>query len=133
MKKYIEKICTECNVRPVNCTNGFYSYTCVPCVSARQKRIKLEESNKNKYVKEMSEKRIKCIECQNYFTPHSHSYGLCSEICSRKNVLKKENEVWKDKAYDGTPKPLKGNSQAVAYSFFRKKYGVKNKFKACRG
>jgi hypothetical protein len=130
MKKYPEKICTECNVRPVKCTNGFYSYTCVPCVSARRKRIKLEKPKKNK---EKNIEQIRCIECQNYFTPHSNSYGLCSEICYRKNVLKKENEVWKDKVYDGTPKPLKGNSTAVAYSFFRKKYGVKSKYRVCRG
>lgn len=122
------KICPECNERPLKDTS---CYTCVQCVNVRFNRLRREKYKKDNPPKYIPEER--CLECKNYFTPHNFSRGLCSKMCSEKNKIRKANEDWKNKIYDDTPKPLTGKSDIVAYSFFRKKYCVKSKYKVCRG
>ena len=123
-----KRLCPECNIRYVKYQAGFYSYTCLECVSIRQKRIAKEKHQEKNILKEKQ-----CCKCSKSYLPTHHTQKYCYNPCTYGKSTSELNKEWLEKKVDLEPKPLKGNSDAVAYDFFRKKYIVKSKFRACRG
>jgi hypothetical protein len=134
------KKCLECNERYVRFHKGKYVQFCSEC-----EKEKKRENEREKYKKKISEKEKKkdsifnfhssyerCVECKNLFISHIDSLKLCSQICIDKNKIRKANEEWANKVYDNSPKPRQDEAK-IAYSFFKKKYGIKSRYTVCRG
>lgn len=69
-----------------------------------------------------------CETCQKDYKPRSFRQKFCSDECRPKPMT--ESEKW----LNAKPREYKNlDSDQVGYSFFRKKYGVSNRFKVCRG
>jgi len=71
-----------------------------------------------------------CDKCKKYFTPKAVNQKYCQDPCVYGRSIKDANENWgnrKEKPY------VRKDETRVAYSFFRKKYGVNKRFKVVRG
>lgn len=121
-----EALCPRCETRNRKLYQGVYSRFCIPCtfdVEKEQARLKAREQRKeNKF--------SVCIHCGEKFEKYSSTQKQCrTETCLRQQKKKTEEEKWLNKKEDTTRR----DSDRVAYSFFRKKYGVSKIFKVCRG
>lgn len=90
----------------------------------RERETKKEEPPK-KIVKKIVEKD--CVSCKKTYMPVAIAQKYCYADCRPKELT--EAEKWINKK----PRVQKYDSNQVAYGFFRKKYGVLNRFKSCRG
>lgn len=88
-------------------------------------REKKEEVKVKKEVTPLKERA--CEECKKDYMPRSHAQKFCSDECRPKPMT--EFERWVNKK----PRAQNLDSNQVAYGFFRKKYGISNRLKVCRG
>jgi len=70
-----------------------------------------------------------CRHCKRGFKKFSYNQQYCNAICRKEYTVKKQNEEWAKRVIDRSPR----NSKKVFGDFFRKKYGISNKYKVCRG
>jgi hypothetical protein len=98
-------------------------------------RKKRELERKKKEVKKKySTPSKKCLICSKSFKPSSIDEKYCNDPCNyRTPNIAEINKKWIERKVEKNPKRRKIDSNMVAYSFFRKKYGVKDKFTVCRG
>ena len=82
---------------------------------------------------------IHCQNCRKKYEVNNKQYlkelqlkpFFCKGNCER---LFHFNEKWKAKEHWNKPKPLTGkSSECIDRDFFRKKYGIKSKYKVVRG
>ncbi len=134
------KKCLECKQRYVRFHNGKYVQFCSDCEEDKKRGIN-RQKYKERIMKKEKEKPIplnlhpfmeRCLECKNLFTASANSLKLCSQICMDKNKIRKANEEWANKVYDDSVKPRRDDAK-VAYSFFAKRYGIKSRYRVCRG
>jgi hypothetical protein len=121
MDKEEKILCTYCNENFLKHSNGQWAYTCVKCVSKRQAEIR-----RQKYVPVKMLKK-ECEICKKEFETNNKKQKFCQDPCTYRT--RNEAEMWMNKKENLTPR----NNEAVAYSFFRKKYGPGKQFKVCRG
>lgn len=73
-----------------------------------------------------------CPVCKDDFTKYSSKHKFCSDNCRNKFKINNSNERWASREYKET---LRGDSDKVAYSFFKKKQDQTwmKKFNVMRG
>jgi len=121
-------------------TKVTYDKFCNPCFNEIDLEKRLE---KNSLLKEKLKEDLlkttdrKCLECKKLFTTKNRRQSYCQNPCVSKYTLadrekrgKSPAEIWVNKKEVIRKKP---DNEAVAYSFFRKKYGPGKQFRACRG
>lgn len=90
----------------------------------KDQNLKLVE-RKKKEVEPLQDKT--CAECKKIYKPIRKNQKFCCTEC--RPVELTPAEKW----LKAKPKVNGLTSNQVAYGFFRKKYGVSNRFRACRG
>lgn len=71
-----------------------------------------------------------CVNCSKKFDTTAKNKKYCGTPCKYMGQPTSEAERWLNKKPVSTKRR---NNEAIAYSFFKKKYGVSNKLKVCSG
>ena len=111
------------------CGDRSVSRFCSFCDKLYFKEEKLRKPTKKKQAKKPKQPICKkvCNGCKKEYMPKRSNQLFCSLDCRPKPMT--EAEKW----LNAKPRFQNLDSDQVAYGFFRKKYGVSNRLRICRG